>query len=97
LDDATKQQIERGRRVVEVLKQKQYSPVSVAKQVAILYAVNKGHLDDVATDAIAAWEQDLFAFLDASKQDVLEAILGGWGDDVEEKLKSAIEEFKASK
>lgn len=97
LDEATKSQIERGRRTVEVLKQKQYAPVPVAKQVAILYAVNKGYLDDVDPDDISAWETDLYAFLDASKQDVLDAILGGWGDDVEESLKSTLEEFKSSK
>jgi F-type H+-transporting ATPase subunit alpha len=94
LDEATKQQIERGRRVVEVLKQKQYAPVSMAKQVAVLYAVNKGYLDDIAPADIPVWEKDLFSFLDASKQDVLESIAGGWGDDIEKGLKEAIEEFK---
>src|SRR5690606_34587136 len=57
LDPETKKSINRGKRVTELLKQNQYSPVHVSKQVAAIYAVNEGHLDELDTTEIKAWEE----------------------------------------
>src|SRR3712207_3585148 len=57
LDAATKRQLERGARTVEVLKQGQYQPMPVEQQIAIIYAVTNGHLDDVPVGEVRAWEQ----------------------------------------
>ncbi len=95
LDEATKQRIERGRRTTEVLKQGQYEPMSVAHQIAILYAVTNGYLDEVAVAEVQAWEKKFHAFMD--KQAVLNQI----GEkreltpEIEETLKQAISDFKA--
>jgi len=74
LDEKTKNAIERGRRAVEVLKQPQYSPVPVEKEVAILYALSRGHLDDVAVDAISRFESELLLSLETDGKNVLDAI-----------------------
>ncbi|MCD8495048.1 MAG: F0F1 ATP synthase subunit alpha [Candidatus Pacebacteria bacterium] len=93
LDESTKQQIERGRRVVEVLKQNQYQPVPTAQQVAILYAVNKGFLDAVALEKISSWESGLYAFLKSGHADLLGRIEKGWDEDIENTLKQAIADY----
>jgi F-type H+-transporting ATPase subunit alpha len=97
LDQATQRQLERGARVVEVLKQPQYQPIPVEKQVAIIFAVNNGYLDDVDVGGIKKWEEAFHSFMDAQHPDLLERIktekkLTG---DSEADLKQAIEEFKA--
>jgi len=97
LDPETKKTIDHGRKLVEVLKQPQSAPVSVAKQVAILYAVNNDYLNDVENDALPEWEADFYAFLDASKSDLLEKLGKGWGEDEEKALGGAIEEFKKNR
>ncbi len=71
LDEATKQQINRGMRVTEILKQGQYQPIPQAKQVAILYAVTNGYLDNVPVEKISDIEKKLYATLDASAKDML--------------------------
>jgi len=96
LDPETKQQLERGARVTELLKQAQYQPVAVAQQVAAIYAVNNGYLDDVAVGAVRPWEEKFFEFLTASKSDLLKLIPERWDETVEAELKRAIEEFKKS-
>jgi F-type H+-transporting ATPase subunit alpha len=93
LDPDTKKTIERGRRLAEVLKQPQYSPVSMPQQVAILYAANKGYLDKVDLEKVGAWEEGLQEFMVSSKSDVLAMLEKGWGESEEEALKGAIEEF----
>jgi len=93
LDPDTKKTIERGRRLAEVLKQPQYSPVSMPQQVAILYAANKGYLDKVDLEEVGAWEEGLQEFMVSSKSDVLAMLEKGWGESEEEALKGAIEEF----
>lgn len=65
LDEATKKQLDRGRRMTEVLKQGQYVPMAVAHQVAILYAVTNGYLDAVAVEEVAAYEIGLHEYFDA--------------------------------
>lgn len=74
LDEKTKSAIERGRRAVEVLKQAQYAPLTVEKEVALLYALSRGHLDDIAVDQIARFEKEFFVSLENEGQAVLEAI-----------------------
>ncbi len=96
LDKATQQQIARGQRLVELLKQPPNKPVPVEKQVAIIYAGTKGYLDDVPVNAIQKFEQEFYTFLDTEKPEVLEMIRTEkkLTDEIETKLKEAIEEFK---
>ena len=94
LDEATRKQIERGRRIVEILKQKQYEPMPVAHQVAILYAVTSGFLDAVPVAEVSVWEKGLHDFLDKSKKDVLEAVVKEDWEKTEPKLKKALGEYK---
>lgn len=74
LDEATKQQINRGMRVTEILKQGQYQPIPQSKQVVILYAVTNGYLDNIPVDKISEWEKKLYATLDTSAKDLLAGI-----------------------
>lgn len=94
LDDATKQQIEKGKRVTEVLKQGQYEPMAVAHQVAILYAVTNGYLNDVPVDEVKDWEKRFHQFI--KNQPVIKEIVEKkeLNKEVEESLKQAIGEFK---
>lgn len=96
LDATTRAQLERGRRITEVLKQNQYSPMPVEKQVMILYAAVNGHLDDIPVAKIGAFEADFYKFMDANHPEI-----GQWiartkelGKEAEEQLKAAIQEFK---
>src|SRR5690606_13556155 len=66
LDAATRAQLERGQRVTELMKQKQYAPLSVAHMAASLYAVEKGFIDKVPVDKVLTWEAGLHQFLDSS-------------------------------
>jgi F-type H+/Na+-transporting ATPase subunit alpha len=96
LDEATRKQLERGQRVTELMKQKQYSPMSVAEMAVSLYAVDRGYLDDVAIPQIVAFEAALLSFVNAEKADLLSLIneTGDYNDDIENRLKAAVEEFK---
>ncbi|MBI2552629.1 F0F1 ATP synthase subunit alpha [Candidatus Uhrbacteria bacterium] len=96
LDPQTRAQIERGRRLVEILKQLQYTPLAVENQVAILYAAVNGYLDDVPTDKVADFEERFHKYFANARKDVIAAIHKGkeLTADVEKKLKGAIEEFK---
>src|SRR5690348_3498558 len=69
LDAATKRQLDRGQRLVEVMKQGQYAPQPVEKQIVIIYAATNGHLDALPVDAIQRYERDLYAFLEAKHAD----------------------------
>ncbi len=97
LDPETRKILDRGAKTVEVLKQPQYAPVPVAKQVASIFAVNNGFLDDVEKAAIRNWEIELHAFLDASKKDLMTALEKDWTDELKQQLHDAISEFKQSK
>ncbi|MEC9357305.1 MAG: F0F1 ATP synthase subunit alpha, partial [Pseudomonadota bacterium] len=95
LDAATRAQLERGQRVTELMKQKQYAPLPVSKMAASLYAVEKGFLDKVAVDKILVWEAGLHQFL-ASEHAELMAKLdekGDWNGDLEAALKAAMEAY----
>lgn len=96
LDEKTRTQIERGRRTVEVLKQDQYEPMKVENQVAIIYAVTNGFLDDVAVEKVGAWEKDFHKYMKSSQKDVLALMAEKkeLSDEVVPKLEKAIKEFK---
>ncbi len=96
LDEKTRAQIERGKRTVEVLKQDQYSPMPVENQVAILYALTNGFLDDVAVEKIKAWENDFHKFMKTEGKEALGLIAKEkeLSDSVIQKLEAAIKSFK---
>jgi F-type H+-transporting ATPase subunit alpha len=81
---------------VEVLKQPQYQPMAVEKQIAIIFAVTNGYLDDVDVDAIRQWEQDFHQFMEAQRPDLLRAIRTqrALSDELTGQLRSAIDAFK---
>ena len=93
LDADTKKAINRGQRVVELMKQSQYSPIEVSKQVCSIYAVNEGYLDELELTEIKAWEENFYAFLERSKKNLLADLVKGWDEKVEGELKDAIKEF----
>jgi len=97
LDKATLAQLTRGERMVEILKQNQYVPMDVEKQVAIIFAASKGHLDDLSVDQIADFERGLFEYLDANAADSLASIVsdGKIADETAEMLEKAIVDYKA--
>ena len=96
LDQATLAQLTRGERMVEILKQNQYVPVDVEKQVAIIFAASKGHLDDFPVEQISDFESGLFEYLDANAKDSLDSIVseGTISDETAEKLEKAIKDYK---
>ncbi|MGH8586767.1 MAG: F0F1 ATP synthase subunit alpha [Gammaproteobacteria bacterium] len=96
LDEATRKQLERGQRVTELMKQKQYAPMSVAEMSVSLYAADRGYLDDVELDQIGAVESALLSFMNTERQDLMKRIdeTGDYNDEIESGLKSAVEEFK---
>lgn len=98
LDEKTREQIERGKRGVEVLKQKQYAPLSVEKEVAVLYALTRGFLDDVAVGKISEWEERFLEYLDTDGEEALSALREKkmLDEEVEGLLKKHIETFKKS-
>ncbi len=97
LDDATKRQLERGKRAVEMLKQPQYAPVLTENQVVALYALVKGYMDDVPVDQIKAFETELVEYVQTNAKNFIKEVVDKkmWSDDGEEELKKAIEDFKA--
>jgi F-type H+/Na+-transporting ATPase subunit alpha len=99
LDKSTQAQLTRGERMVEILKQGQYVPMSVDEQVSIIYAGTQGFLDDVDVDDLKDWETDFHAFMAEKHAGVLAEIRtsGKLEDDTAAHLKAAIEEFKASR
>ena len=97
LDPETKKQIDLGQRVTELLKQAQYSPLSVEQQVVSIYAISNGYMDDFAVVDIGKAEKKLLDFFAKSKQNLLSKIKEGqWDEKVEEELKIACSEFKKS-
>jgi F-type H+/Na+-transporting ATPase subunit alpha len=95
LDAATQRQLARGERTVEMLKQGQYQPMAVENQVAVIYAVTNGHIDDVKVSYVGTWERGFHEFLGAQKADLLASIRDGkqLTEEVEASLKEAIAEF----
>ncbi|ECL6482825.1 F0F1 ATP synthase subunit alpha [Campylobacter jejuni] len=98
LDEASRKQLERGQRMVEFLKQPPYSPLSVEKQVVLIFAGTKGFLDDIAVSRIKEFEDGIYPFIEAKHPDIFEQIRfkKALDSDLEEKLAKAINEFKAN-
>tara|TARA_Y100000816_G_scaffold238458_1_gene184610 strand:- start:117 stop:1640 length:1524 start_codon:yes stop_codon:yes gene_type:complete len=97
LDKATLSQLTRGERMVEILKQNQYVPMDVEKQIAIIFAASKGLLDDLNIEEISEFETGLFEYLDANAADSLASIVneGTISEETGEKLEKAILDYKA--
>jgi F-type H+-transporting ATPase subunit alpha len=95
LDQATQKQLNRGRRLTEILKQPQYQPLPAAKQVAIIYAATNGYLDGIAVDRLRQYEEELYRFLDTGHPGVLAAITERkvLDDEAKAGLNRALEEF----
>ena len=98
LDKSTLDQLTRGERMVEILKQNQYVPMAVEKQVAIIFAASKGYLDNIDVEKVADFEAGLFEYLDANASDQLKAIKdeGTISDENSDALDKAISDFKNS-
>ena len=96
LDDATKRQLDRGARVTELMKQKQFSPMSVSEMGAMLFAANEGYLEDVAVNKVLDFEQALIGFLRSEHSEFMKNIdeTGDYSDEIAETLKGAITKFK---
>ena len=96
LDQATKNQLLRGEKLTEVLKQPQYNPLSVAEQVSILFAANEGLLDDVKTSDIGRFKKEWFVHLKANLAELADRLNKGsaLSDEDKKQLKDAIENFK---
>ena len=96
LDDVTRAQLERGQRVMELMEQKQYSPLSIAEMAVSLFAVENAFLDDIELDKIGDFEAALHNFMNSDKSDLIKQIndSGDLNDDIEAALRSSIEEFK---
>jgi F-type H+/Na+-transporting ATPase subunit alpha len=99
LDEATQKQLARGRRMTEVLKQGQYVPMAVAHQVAILYAVTNGYLDQVAVESVAEYETELHEYLDTHGKNWLKEIstIGELNKESENQLKALLTDYAKTK
>ena len=97
LDKATQAQLARGGRLVEILKQAQYQPVDVDKQISVIWAATNGFVDDVAIEDVREWEGQFVSFLENAKSALLEEIRTKkvLNDDIKAQLKAACEEFKS--
>lgn len=98
LDESSRKQLERGQRMVEVLKQPPFSPLSVEKQVLIIFAGNEGFFDDMAPSNVVRFEAELYPFIEASYPQIFENIrsTSKVDDNTNALMKKALEEFKAS-
>jgi F-type H+-transporting ATPase subunit alpha len=98
LDETTRKQLERGQRVTELMKQKQYSPLSVAEMAVSLFAADQGYLDDVENDKVVDFEHAMHAYMGANQSALMDKIneSGDYNDDIEAGLRSAVEDFKAT-
>jgi len=98
LDETTRKQLERGQRVTELMKQKQYAPLTVAEMAISLYAANEGYLDDVPADKIVDFEAALHANFVDGAPDLVQKIneTGDFSDEIEAELKKFVEDFKST-
>ncbi|HEC73004.1 MAG TPA: F0F1 ATP synthase subunit alpha [Methylophaga aminisulfidivorans] len=96
LDEATRAQINRGQRVTELMKQKQYQPLSVAEMAISLYSANEGFLDDLEVSKVGSFEAALIASMHSNQADLMATIneTGNFNDDIAAQMKTAIESFK---
>ena len=98
LDDATRAQLELGERVTELMKQAQYSPLSIAEMGFSLFAANEGFLDDVDVKKVVEYEAAMLAYMKSNKADLISQIneTGDYNDEIAAAMKSALEDFKAN-
>jgi F-type H+/Na+-transporting ATPase subunit alpha len=98
LDDATRKQLEQGQRATELMKQAQYSPLSVGDMGSVLYAISEGYLDNIATEQVTKYQMRLVQFMNSSHKQTIDAInvRGDYTDEIKQQLKAALEEFNAS-
>ena len=98
LDEATRRQLERGQRVMEVMKQKQYAPMSVAQMAVSLYAVDRGYLDDIELTKVIDFEAALQSHMSTNQSDLMDSINASpeLSQEVDDKLKAALDDFKAN-
>ena len=98
LDEATRKQLERGQRVTELMKQKQYSPLNVGEMAVSLYAANEGYLDNLDINQVVPFEEGLHAHVRSGHQGILDQIneAGDYNDDIEAGMKAAIDDFVAN-
>ena len=98
LDDATKAQLDHGERVTELMKQKQYTPLSIAEMGLLIYAADNGYLDDIPVEKIGSFEDALLSYSHAEHEDLLSKVVssGSWDDETETAFKSLLESFKST-
>ncbi len=98
LDEISRKQLERGQRMVEVLKQPPYSPLTAEKQALIIFAGNEGYLDDMAASNVVRFEAELYPFIEASYPQIFDNIRSSSkiDDETSALMKKAVEEFKAT-
>ncbi len=96
LDDATRAQLERGERAVELMKQAQYAPMSVAGMAVSLYAMNEGYFDDVGVKDVVKWEGAMQSYIKSNFGDLMDSINaeGDYNDDIAKKMTAALDDFK---
>ena len=96
LDEATKAQLARGQRITELIKQKQYAPMSVAQQSLSIFAADRGFMDDVEVEKIGSFEEALHSFFSSEKPDLEKSVndTGDWNDDIEKQFTEVVEHFK---
>ena len=96
LDEATRKQLERGQRITELMKQQQYSPLSVAEMAVSLFAGNQGYLDDLSLDQVVPFERALIDFMNNSYGEFMDKIneSGDWNDELAGEMDEAVAEFK---
>jgi F-type H+/Na+-transporting ATPase subunit alpha len=96
LDSSTKKLLDQGVRVTELLKQAQFSPVHVSRQIISIYAVNEGYFNDIEVKDINITNDALVSFTEKNNPHVFEIVMKGWDKEIEESVKAAIAEFKES-
>ena len=98
LDESSRKQLERGQRMVEVLKQPPYSPLAIENQVVMIFAGAKGYLDDIATNLVTKFEAELYPYIEARYPEIFEQIRAkkALDKDLEELLHKALKDFKAT-
>jgi len=96
LDEATKAQLARGQRITELIKQKQYAPMSVAQQSLSIFAADRGFMDDIEVERVGSFEEALHSFFSSEKPDLEKSIndTGDWNDDIEKQFTEVVEQFK---
>jgi len=98
LDEATRNQLSHGEKVTELLKQKQYAPMTVAEQAVVLFAAERGYLEDVELEKVLTFEAALLSYAHSQYAEFMTelATTGNYNDDVENKLKEILEGFKST-